>query len=186
MGHLQLCCGSIHAIGVVKFTFEMLTYYGDAEGIPKYINMLEDAKKKVHQVQLPIREVTLVDIANKSILQSQSFNPEMKEWEKNHPMDKLRALWKSTFLEDYKGIQSQIQACGGTNQFGIANAASMVANPSRPPTSITPDILDKMDDYMDNMANSVTNKKAVLEKLTVTNAKQASTITTQATTILAL
>ena len=62
----------------------------------------------------------------------------------------------------------------------------MEDNTSRPPTSITPNILDKMYDYMDNMANAITNEKAVLEQLVATNAKQASTISTQATTILSL
>ena len=40
-----------------------------------------------------------------------------------------------------------------------------------------------MDDYMDNMANAVTNENTVLEQLVVTNAKQATTIATQTTTI---
>ena len=62
----------------------------------------------------------------------------------------------------------------------------MVAKPSRPPTVITPDILEKMDDYMDSMDNSVTNKKDVLERLVPTNTKQASIIATQATTVLDL
>ena len=39
---------------------------------------------------------------------------------------------------------------------------------------------------MDNMDNSVTNKKDVIEKLVEANVKQASTIATQATTILSL
>ena len=39
---------------------------------------------------------------------------------------------------------------------------------------------------MDNMDNTVTSKKDFLEQIMTTNTKQASTITTQATTILAL
>ena len=39
---------------------------------------------------------------------------------------------------------------------------------------------------MENTTNTVTNEKAVLEQLVATNAKQASTIATQATTILVL
>ena len=39
---------------------------------------------------------------------------------------------------------------------------------------------------MENTTNTVTNKKAVLEQLVATNAKKASTIATQATTILVL
>ena len=95
----------------------------------------------------------------------------MKEWEKKFPMDKTWALWKPAFLEDHEGFQRQIQNCIGYNQFGSANAASMEANPSRPPNSVNPDILDKMDYYIDNMANAVTNEKPVLEQLMATNAK---------------
>ena len=39
---------------------------------------------------------------------------------------------------------------------------------------------------MDNMATAVTKEKGVLEQLVATNAKQASTIATQVTTILEL
>ena len=39
---------------------------------------------------------------------------------------------------------------------------------------------------MDNMANTVTNEKAVIEQLVVTNVKQDSTISTQAIPILSL
>ena len=39
---------------------------------------------------------------------------------------------------------------------------------------------------MDNIAKAFTNEKAILEQLVVTNAKKASTIDTQATTILSL
>ena len=66
----------------------MPTYYGDASGVPKYINMLEDSHKKSQRVQLPIPNVTLVAIAMKLILQAQLFTPEMKEWENNRPVNK--------------------------------------------------------------------------------------------------
>ena len=62
----------------------------------------------------------------------------------------------------------------------------MAAKPSRPPTGVTPDIIYKMDDYMDNMAKAITKKKSILEKLVVPNAKKAYTATTQAAAVLAL
>ena len=52
----------------------------------------------------------------------------------------------------------QLQACRDSDQFGSANAASVMVNISRSLTGVKPDILDKMDNYMDNMANAVTNK----------------------------
>ena len=101
-------------------------------------------------------------------------------------MDKTWALWKSTFLEAHKVLQRYILACGGANQFRRMNASSMAANTSRTPAIVTPEIINKMDDYMDNMANFVTSDKAILQQLMATNNKKSSTITTQATTILAL
>ena len=62
----------------------------------------------------------------------------------------------------------------------------MTSMPPRSFTGTPPNILDKIDDYMDNMTNVVTNERAVLEQLVATNANKASTITNQATTILAL
>ena len=49
---------------------------------------------------------------------------------------------------------------------------SVADNPSRPPTGVPPDILDKMNDYIDNMDNVVTNEKAVLDQLVVVNSKK--------------
>ena len=62
----------------------------------------------------------------------------------------------------------------------------MAANVSRSLTGVTPEILKKIDDYIDKMDNTVTNEKVVLEGLVVTIAKQASTIATKATNTLAL
>ena len=62
----------------------------------------------------------------------------------------------------------------------------MAANTSRPLTGVTPNIHNKMYDYMDNMDNVVKNKKSVLEQLVETNIKQSSTIVTQATIILVI
>ena len=35
-------------LNVVNLTYEMVTYYGDAEVIPKYINKLEDTQKSIN------------------------------------------------------------------------------------------------------------------------------------------
>ena len=107
-----------------------------------------------------------------------SLYPRDKGMGKKRPVNKMWLLWKYILLESQKGLQRKIQTHGGANQFGRANAASLAANPSRSPTRVTPDILDKMDDYMDNMAYTVPNRKAVIEQLVATNAKQSSTITT--------
>ena len=80
MNHLQFCCGGLPVLNFVELTPEMITYYIDAVGIPKYINILRGAKKNSHQAQLLTLNVTLVYITTKYIPQSQAFTPKIKEW----------------------------------------------------------------------------------------------------------
>ena len=46
MDQLKLRCRGLHVLDIVKLTSEMLTYYGDAEGVPEYINIIKGAHKK--------------------------------------------------------------------------------------------------------------------------------------------
>ena len=43
LAHLQVTCGGLHAHDVLTIQNEMQRYYLDSEGIPEYINALEDA-----------------------------------------------------------------------------------------------------------------------------------------------
>ena len=117
--------------------------------------------------------------------------PNMKERDKKIPTNKTWLLWKSTFLEVHEGLQHQIQYCGGDYQFGSTNTITETAKPStsKPPRSttiVTPNLLNKMFDYMDNITNSVTNEKDVMEKLVATKENQTTTISIQANTILSV
>ena len=62
----------------------------------------------------------------------------------------------------HEGLQCQIQACIGADQLGSANAATgadkpYTSKPTRSATGFNTDLLNKLDDYMENMANSVNN-----------------------------
>ena len=78
MYHIQLRYDCLHALEVVNLTSDILTYYGDASGIPEYINMLEDTQKKAQQAQIPIPDVTIMAIDTKLLLQAQYFTPKTK------------------------------------------------------------------------------------------------------------
>ena len=67
-----------------------------------------------------------------------------------------------------------------TNLVAPTPPLKIPSHPGQPPASYL------TADYMDNMDNAITNEKDVLEQLVDTNSNQASTITTQATTILSL
>ena len=45
MTHLNANCGGLHPSELVTLPTDMMGYYGQAEGIPEYINMPEDAQR---------------------------------------------------------------------------------------------------------------------------------------------
>ncbi len=51
------------------------------DGIPQYINMLEDAQKKARRAGMPIANVELVMMASAAILAAQHFLHEVNDWE---------------------------------------------------------------------------------------------------------
>ena len=46
MYHLQLHYRGLHVLEFVNLTSDIITYYGDVAGVPRYINMIEDSQKK--------------------------------------------------------------------------------------------------------------------------------------------
>ena len=46
LDHLQLSCGGLHALDVLALQNNMQRFHLDAEGIPEYINALNDAQKQ--------------------------------------------------------------------------------------------------------------------------------------------
>ena len=86
-------------------------------GHPRVHQYARGIPKRAQRTQLPIPDVTLVAIAKRPTLQAQYFTPDIKEWGKKRPVDKIWLLWKSTFLEAHEGLQRHIQSCGGSGQF---------------------------------------------------------------------
>jgi hypothetical protein len=51
----------------------MTQYYVQADGIPQFIAMMEDAQKKAKQADMPIADVKLVMMALAAVLTAQHF-----------------------------------------------------------------------------------------------------------------
>jgi hypothetical protein len=49
--------GGLHAINMISLRTNMHNYYTQVDGIPQYINMLEDAQKKATRAGMPIADV---------------------------------------------------------------------------------------------------------------------------------
>jgi hypothetical protein len=65
--------GGLHAVDMLSLRTNMHTYYVQANGIPQYINMLEDAQKKARRAGMPIADVELVMMASAAVLAAQHF-----------------------------------------------------------------------------------------------------------------
>ena len=59
----------------------MQRYHLEVEGIPDYINMLEDAQKQVGQTVQTIADKTLLLLASTSMLTTERYPRTKEEWE---------------------------------------------------------------------------------------------------------
>ncbi len=58
----------------------MMSYYQDGEGIPEYINMLEEAQRKLARANLPMSDDQLLAIASTAVLTLDHFPRPTDEW----------------------------------------------------------------------------------------------------------
>ena len=54
LAHLQSTCGGLHAIDVLALQENIHNAHKDSEGIPEYINTLEDVRDKAARAGAPI------------------------------------------------------------------------------------------------------------------------------------
>ena len=71
--HLQAMCVGLHATDVMNLQNEIQTYHEDMEGIPAYINKLEDAQKQSNRAGNPITDPTLLLFAANAMLRTDRF-----------------------------------------------------------------------------------------------------------------
>jgi hypothetical protein len=71
--------GGLHAIGMISLCTNMHQYYVQADGIPQYIIMLEDAQKKAKRAGMPIADIELVMMASAAVLTTQHFPREVDD-----------------------------------------------------------------------------------------------------------
>jgi hypothetical protein len=92
MAHLNANSGGLHAIDIISLRLNMTQYYIQADGIPQFIAMMEDAQKKAKQAGMPIADVELVMMALAAILAAQHFPREVDNWEGLPAID---CMWRA-------------------------------------------------------------------------------------------
>ena len=161
--HLDANCGGLHPSELISLPTEMMGYYALAEGIPEYIYMLEEAQRKLPRAQLPMGNRQLLAIASTAVLAAQHFPRTTDEWEALAPALKTWATWKVNYRAAHIARKRQLLASGTAEPLGRAHAVTT-------DTFLTPSTLDKLDGYLDNLANAATHEKSTLASLIEANA----------------
>ena len=79
--HLQEGCTVRHALNLLALQNEMQSYHLEVEGIPEYINMLEDAQRQAGREGRTITYDTLLLFTSTAILTSERFPRANDNWE---------------------------------------------------------------------------------------------------------
>ena len=169
MTFLDLNSGGLHAVDMLSLRTNMHQYYTQADGIPQYIIMLEDAQKKAKRAGMPIADVELVMMASAAVLAAQHFPREVDDWEGLPAASRTWPAWKTAFRLAHLKRQRQILASGGGEPLGGAHG---VTPSGLPPT------MDRLESALDNLALAATNDRTVLEQLTAANLALTTTVAT--------
>jgi hypothetical protein len=159
MALLDANSGGLHAVDMISLRTNMTQYYVQADGIPQFIVMMEDAQKKEKRAGMPIADVELVMMASAAVLAAQHFPREVDDWEGLPAVDRTWRAWKVAFRLTHLKCQRQLQAVGG----GEPLQGAHLVLPA-PPVSI-----DRLGTALDNLALAAANDTTVLQQLTAAN-----------------
>ena len=97
LSNLQAGCMGRHALDLLALHNEMQRYQLNFEGIPEYINMLEDAQKQAAWTWRTIDNKTLPPFATNAMLTTNRFLRANKNWEDHAESDKTWTNWKESY-----------------------------------------------------------------------------------------
>ena len=180
MDHLTANCGGLHPSELVNLPTDMMGYYNDAEGIPEYINMLEEAQRKLARTNLPMSDDQLLAIASTSILASGHFPRPTDEWEALPRAAKTWIAWKAHYRAAHIARKRQMLAAGKS---GTAHAAMAVESAEE---TIAPETFARLDGYLDNLAAAATTERTMLTQLIENNATLTASVTSLTASVASL
>jgi hypothetical protein len=181
MEHLDANCGGLHPAELINLPTEMLSYCTQADGIPEYINMLEEAQRKLARANLPMLDDQLLAIASTSVLASGHFPRPTNEWEALARNNKTWTAWKTHYRAAHIARKRQMLAAGATPASGMAHAVLGGEDATIPPDTFT-----RLDGYLDNLAAAATTERSTLAQLIETNATLTANIATLTTSVASL
>ena len=115
-------CVGLHSTNVLNLQNEMQTYHEDMEGIPEYINKLDDSQKQSTRAGKPIKDPTLLLFAANVMLRTDRFPWANKIWEELTGSDRTWSRWKSIYRKADMAEKVKKTAQGRQDQFGAHGA----------------------------------------------------------------
>jgi hypothetical protein len=167
MALLDAYSRGLHALDMITLRTNMTQYYVQADGIPQFIVMKEDARKKATQAGMPIADVKLVMMALVAVLATQHFPHEVNDWEGLLSLSRMWQAWKVAFRLAHLKHQHQLQAWWGGGTLGGAHAVIPTAAPT----------IDCIGIALENLALVASNDTIVLQQLTSTNLALTASVT---------
>jgi hypothetical protein len=168
MAFLDANSGGLHAIIMIILRTNMHGYYTQADGIPQYIIMLEEAQKKAKRAGMPIADIELIMMALAAVLVAQHFPCKDNNWEGLPDNSHLWVAWKMAFHLSHLKRQRQILASGGGEPLGGAHGVLPAVGPA----------IERLEAALDNLALAATNNTAVLQQLMAANLALMATVGT--------
>jgi hypothetical protein len=153
---------------MISFRSNMTQYYVQADGIPQFIVMMEDAHKKTKWAGMSIADIELVMMASAAVLAAQHFLQEVDDWEGLPAINRMWRAWKVAFRLAHLKHQCQIQASGVEGPLGSAHAVT-------PAPAAT---IDRLGTALDNLAFAAANNTTVLQQLLAASNLAASSLVT--------
>jgi hypothetical protein len=108
MALLNANSGGLHALNMILLHTDMMQYYVQADGIPQFIVMMEDAQKKAKRAGMPIAGVKLVMMASVAVLAAQHFPRKVDGWEDLPAASCTWQAWKVAFCLAHLKRQRQL------------------------------------------------------------------------------
>ena len=178
--HLDENCGGLHPSELVNLPTEMMTYYAKADGIPEYIDMLEEAQRKLARANLPMSNDQLLAIASTAVLASEHYPRPTDEWESLPRANKTWTAWKQHYRSAHLARKRQMMAAGKPVFGGVANAVTTGED------TLAPATFERLDNYLDNLASAATTERTTLTQLVENNASLTASVAALTASVTAL
>ena len=135
LAHLQAGCTGSHALDLLELHNEIQLYHLEVEGIPEYINMLEDAQKQAGRAGRTINDEMRLLFATTAMLTMERYPRTNNDWEYRDDANKKWSDWNTAYKREHAKAQVKVQATEGSGKFGAANVAARIHNTSEMETN---------------------------------------------------